>query len=272
LADGRDEELFVASGLLLKIDNEQQVVSPVALFKWASSGREKEHEYLSALFYTDAVFAQHGCEKKMESICYYHDAALRAFNVKEGEISEPFYLSDYYFGGTMSKKVGDQRVTMKRSSPDCLAYVERFDGSTVTLLNEGKIVISELLTEPGIEYLVPFHRYNDETQLIVAAVQCKFVGADSNLTLQGIYDNIVKAAEAIFSNKTKKASQTVPPAPIVVPVIMSTVPTEKVVPQGKVKDDAIVFNLRGLEQFFHRVPALRLLIEKAAKNKTSSKK
>jgi hypothetical protein len=219
---------------------------------------------LSALFYTDAVFAQHGCEKKMESICYFHDAALRAFNVKVDEMSEPFYLRKYYVGGTMSKKVGDQRVTMKRSSRECLAYVERFDGSTVTLLNEGKIVISELLTEPGIEYLVPFHRYNDETQLIVAAVQCKFVGADSNLKLQGIYENIVTAAKAIFSNET--------PPPIIVPVIMSTIPTGKVIPEGGVKDKAIVFNLSGLEQFFHRVPALRLLIEKAAKKKTSRKK
>ena len=282
LAQGKEEETLVNSGVILQA-NGRQVVSPVALMQWARLAQNEEQNQVDSFFFMDQVVARPGSEKAMEAICYRHDAALRAFNAPMGGMSKPFRLKEYYVGGTMDKKVGLLQVTMKRPlyrdnrEENCLTYVDHFEkDSVLKLLHEGRIVVSNKHSEQGIAYLVPFHAVGDETQLIVAAVQCKFVGAKSKLSWAKVLGKIVKSVNRIFSpknivfvnkavNERSPPKKTVPPRPIFVPVIMNTVPTTTATPQGNVKTNAIAFNAAGLQQYFFRITALRLQIETATK-------
>ena len=288
LAQGKREETLVSNGVILK-SRGRHVVSPVALMQWASLKKSEEQKLINSLFRTDKVAVEKGAEKKMEEICYRHDAALRAFNAPRGGMSKPFCLNEYYRGGTMDEKIGELKVTMKRPlNRLCLQYVDHFEKhSALKLLNQGRIVVSNKVSEQGIEYLVPFHKAGNKRQLIVVAVQCKFFGAKTKFSWSLVLENLVESVNAIFpedeivfvnnavvntsklqkQSKKKSTKTKVQLRPIFVPVIMNTVPTTSVMPTGDLATNAILFNNDGLQNFFCRIAALRLLMEKATNGK-----
>jgi hypothetical protein len=131
---------------------------------------------------------------------------------------------------------------------DLVRYVDNFndaDKLLLNLLNDGFIVVSKAHSEFGIEYLAPFVTL--EGDLIVAAVQCKFVAKSTN------WKNIAAKIGAVICNLRKVKIKCFP-------VVYTTADQHHMM--GSTYADGVYFIASDIFHFTHKLGIIRLHTEK----------
>eukprot|EP01065_Artemidia_motanka_P020435 TRINITY_DN2446_c0_g1_i15.p4 TRINITY_DN2446_c0_g1~~TRINITY_DN2446_c0_g1_i15.p4 ORF type:complete len:168 (+),score=51.26 TRINITY_DN2446_c0_g1_i15:1179-1682(+) len=111
----------------------------------------------------------------MERVMYHYEAVLRIALRDQRVALRKLYggselgVKPVAVGAVLAPEADQVRFVEKLSEPEVLG-----------LLQDGYIVVSENRTELGIEYLSPYQ--TDDGELLVAAVQCKFVEKSINWT------------------------------------------------------------------------------------------
>eukprot|EP00405_Crypthecodinium_cohnii_P048450 CAMPEP_0206596306 /NCGR_PEP_ID=MMETSP0325_2-20121206/43481_1 /ASSEMBLY_ACC=CAM_ASM_000347 /TAXON_ID=2866 /ORGANISM="Crypthecodinium cohnii, Strain Seligo" /LENGTH=710 /DNA_ID=CAMNT_0054107113 /DNA_START=55 /DNA_END=2187 /DNA_ORIENTATION=- len=178
--DKIDTGTLARDGVLLKVNGETaaqevELLHPLILLRWARKMCEDHSipHHLQQAYAADAMVGP-DAEKKMENIMYHYEALL-----KKCVESKEFTLMAFYCSRHIGKKF--LNMTVKAHLPRQLSLVHKVDNfqnikEVLHYLKQGFIVVSQAHSEVGIEYLSPFVCVDTE-DLIVAAVQCKFVQA-----------------------------------------------------------------------------------------------
>ena len=177
---GREE--LARDGLLLTIKSgkapeipDVELLHPLVQW-WAETHAEESPmaHHLHLAYECDAELGPDS-EKSMEGLMYHYEAVLRLATEWK-----PFSLQSFYKSKHIGFEFADRMVSVKVGSRDLVRYVKNFNDADklLELLNDGFIVVSKAHTEFGIEYLAPF--FTSQGNLIVAAVQCKFVAKSTH--------------------------------------------------------------------------------------------
>ena len=171
----RDE--LARDGLLLTIPNDEacrvvEILHPLVLQWWAernAAGSALAFHLHNA--YTSDALLKPFAEKAMEELVYHYEAVLRTA-LQGSEFSLKNFYKSEHFG------VDFEDIVVRAKTPgakELVRIVPDFKNRRLLLhlLTEGFIVVSKDPKEGGIEYLSPFT--TSDGDLIVAAVQCKFV-------------------------------------------------------------------------------------------------
>ena len=240
-------------GSLLTIPNDEacrvvELLHPLVLQWWA-----ERHAHGSALAFhlcktyeSDALLKPFA-EKEMEALMHHYEAVLRS--ALQGS---EFALKDFY----KSQHVGpDFEDIIVNAQVPCARELVRMVADFTNrrllrrLLTEGFIVVSRDPTEGGIEYLSPFT--TSDGDLIVAAVQCKFVQKISSWkTLNGALSNAMDILKDMGIN--------------CFPVVYTTADQAHILPTSMLAN-GVYFTAGDLFAFIHKLGPLRLNILKPSK-------
>ena len=169
------------------------ILHPILLQLWARSARTSLADQINQMFEQDAIMeATH--EKKLEDIMVHFDCAVRlALGENNCTLEQLFPGASFWSeGGGLPNII----VTSTQNDLTPLEYVESFADVEAVLesLKSGKIVVSKLRNEPGIEYLIPWMVPNQDDRrrirdlkppcnktelasLLVLGIQTKCVGS-----------------------------------------------------------------------------------------------
>ena len=143
---------------------------PLLLQDWARRHNTNDSlaHHLQQVYAHDAVLGADS-EKKMEPLMYHFEAVLRIASK-----GAPFAFGKFYKSRHIGKKFKAMNVSAILSlDDDQVKFVDNFESidEVIRLLGLGYIVVSLKHGEEGVEYLVNLAT----SQLVVAAVQCRFV-------------------------------------------------------------------------------------------------
>eukprot|EP00439_Symbiodinium_sp_Y106_P086386 s211_g32.t3 len=167
------------------------ILHPILLQLWARSAETSLADQINQIFEQDAIMeATH--EKKLEDIMVHFDCAVR-LALGENNCT----LKQLFPGASFWSERANIIVTCTQNVLAPLEYVESFADVEAVLesLKNGKIVVSTLRNEPGIEYLIPWMVPNQDDRrrirdlnppcnktesasLLVLGIQTKCVGGN----------------------------------------------------------------------------------------------
>ena len=131
------------------------ILHPVVLQLWARSAGTSLAEQIKQMFEQDVIM-EATSEKKFEDIMVHFDCAVR-LALRENNCTLGLLFPGASF---WPERVGLPNVIVTSTQNDLapLEYVESFAdvGAVLDSLKNGKIVVSTLRNEPGIEYLIPW--------------------------------------------------------------------------------------------------------------------
>ena len=131
------------------------ILHPVMLQLWARSAETSFADQINQMFEQDAVMEDTN-EKKFEDIMVHFDCAVRLALGKS-----KCTLEQLFHGASFRPTTSGLQSVVVTSTQNALApleYVKSFERVEEVLqsLKSGKIVVSKLRNEPGIEYLIPW--------------------------------------------------------------------------------------------------------------------
>ena len=131
------------------------ILHPVMLQLWARSAETSLADQINQMFEQDAVMEDTN-EKKFEDIMVHFDCAVRLALGKS-----KCTLEQLFHGASFRPTTSGLQSVVVTSTQNALApleYVKSFERVEEVLqsLKSGKIVVSKLRNEPGIEYLIPW--------------------------------------------------------------------------------------------------------------------
>ena len=247
------------------------ILHPILLQLWARSAETSLADQINQMFEQDAIMeATH--EKKLEDIMVHFDCAVRlALGENNCTLKQLFPGASFW-----SERGGLPNiiVTCTQNVLAPLEYIESFADVEAVLesLKNGKIVVSKLRNEPGIEYLIPWMVPNQDDRrrirdlnppcnktesasLLVLGIQTKCVGG-----------NVPKWASVAKSAQEALAGfQNHPDVLGALPVFYTTEVRVKTPPKN-LEIPSIYFNEVGLAKLLlQRTGPLRLFFLKPGK-------
>jgi len=238
---------LIANGLLLRLPGDVDVLNPLMLQSWSAGATRQSQTpmrwHLSQVYDADAVLGPN-TEKKMEGLMFHYEALLRI-----GLNGEELPLREFYVGGDIDSKFGPRQVRAPLpSQTDLIVEMPNFKDMDTVLerLRAGWIVVSQEQNEPGVEFLSPWRDVNSK-ELLVAAVQCKFV--KSKVTWKDVSQKLQVVKDSLESKNVQVLS-----------VVYAT-PDQSTI-QPKTYQDSVYFTERGLFDFTKRLGILRLHVMK----------
>ena len=247
------------------------ILHPIVLQLWARSAETSLADQINHMFEQDAIMeATH--EKKLEDIMVHFDCAVR-LALGENNCT----LEQLFPGAGFWSERGGLRNIIVTSTQNVLApleYVESFADVEAVLdsLKNGKIVVSELRNEPGIEYLIPWivPNQDDRRRIRNLKPQCNKTESASLLVL-GIQAKCVGGNVAQWNSIAKSAQdalagfQNHPDVLGALPVFYTAEVRVKTPPK-KLEIPSIYFNEVGLAKLLlQRTGPLRLFFLKPGK-------
>jgi hypothetical protein len=201
---------------LLRVEDNVEFFLPILLQSWAEKYVQpvpRLASHLSMVYAMDSQLAA-GSEKSMEGLMCHYEAVLRLTNN-----GKRFRFPGFYKTKNVGTKLAQRELTAR--VPDEGSLVTKVDNlknldEVLTLLNQGRLVVSKFPTEQGVEYLAPFNDA-DSGNLIVAAVQCKFV--TDKVKWAVIFNNINTAMKGLRARGVEY-----------VPVVYTTADQQQVLP------------------------------------------
>eukprot|EP00755_Sulcionema_specki_P004990 Sspe_Gene.4706::Locus_1553_Transcript_4_10_Confidence_0.558_Length_1124::g.4706::m.4706 len=152
--------------------------SPFLLHYWASAHKDRYALawHLYNLYCCDAELeATH--EKKMEAVMAHFDAVRRCAIGTGDAVSVQEYFKDGAIDIWLKDELLRLHLPCGKNHVECLDFENT--GLVVSKLQKGYIVMAKSRTQLGFEYLIPFTKVgeteNNRGNLLVAAVQCKYV-------------------------------------------------------------------------------------------------
>ncbi|CAE7785864.1 unnamed protein product [Symbiodinium necroappetens] len=244
------------------------ILHPIVLQLWARSAETSLADQINQMFEQDAIMeATH--EKKLEDIMVHFDCAVRLALGENNCTLELLFPG----AGFWSERGGLPNiiVTSTQNVLAPLEYVESFADVEAVLdsLKNGKIVVSELRNEPGIEYLIPWivPNQDDRRRIRNLKPQCNKTESASLLVL-GIQTKCVGGNVAQWTSIAKSAQdalagfQNHPDVLGALPVFYTTEVRVKTPPK-KLEIPSIYFNEVGLAKLLlQRTGPLRLFFLK----------
>ena len=244
------------------------ILHPIVLQLWARSAETSLADQINQMFEQDAIMeATH--EKKLEDIMVHFDCAVRL------ALGENNCTLELLFPGagfcSESGGLPNIIVTSTQNVLVPLEYVESFADVEAVLdsLKNGKIVVSELRNEPGIEYLIPWivPNQDDRRRIRNLKPQCNKTESASLLVL-GIQTKCVGGNVAQWTSIAKSAQdalagfQNHPDVLGALPVFYTTEVRVKTPPKN-LEIPSIYFNEVGLAKLLlQRTGPLRLFFLK----------
>ncbi|CAE7870457.1 unnamed protein product [Symbiodinium sp. KB8] len=244
------------------------ILHPVVLQLWARSAGTSLAEQIKQMFEQDVIM-EATSEKKFEDIMVHFDCAVR-LALRENNCTLGLLFPGASF---WPERVGLPNVIVTSTQNDLapLEYVESFAdvGAVLDSLKNGKIVVSTLRNEPGIEYLIPWmvpsqedrrrirdlkpdSNKNESASLLVLGIQTKCV-----VHYVPKWTSVAKSAQDALAG-----FQNHPDVLGALPVFYTT-EVRVVTPPDQLKIPSIYFNEVGLAKLLlQRTGPLRLFFLK----------